>query len=499
MLESPVLRAPGVTGVFDPNTNTVGLPYDLEKEPPMLGAPSEKTWSRMLQTCHEWAHFYQFSTTSYGHLYQTLSHAQTMTLVLALQTYREQDYRLPLPLLNTVEQVDFQRALDHDDMTRGFLRLAYILERYRRFIFGYSEAPEPFGRFVKDEWAVARNFLWNMYGTPRLSITNYQGNAAFKVRDKGYRITDLLESHAHALSSLWMMQKIQRHDLPKAISRQIMDHANDRAVGSYGALLRFAPDLPVSGDQQLFTFCALCDMALNPPGLNRFNAKQWVTIPDVVWDPTTRALEYLVGTIEGNLSVPTVDLADYPAWEHRYLDAVREDLGIAGNNIVMTVDLDRYLDPAVSKILPCSSDEVELPVQLVALSWLDSIGTYGIAVRLRETVPMLLGGATIEELEYLVKHLAGPNAIYRGGEQDKIFSRICMGLSHLGIAEQDNLFKFSDFLTHGNIGVNEAIRKLFLMNHEEAFRQQHDRPFGPVAFTLSEMLRLFDLSLDDFD
>lgn len=165
----------------------------------------------------------------------------------------------------------------------------------------------------------------------------------------------------------------------------------------------------------------------------------------------------------------------------------------------MTVDSDRYLDPAISKIFPFSSDEAELPVQLVALSWLDSIGTYEIAIRLRETVPMLLGGGTIEELEYLVKHLAGPNAIYRGGEQDKIFSRICMGLSHLGIVEQDNLLKFSDFLIHGDIGVNEAIRKLFLMNTEEAFRQQHDRPFGPVAFTLSEMLRLFDLSLDDFD
>lgn len=308
MLESPVLRTPGATGVFDPNTNTVGLPYDLEKETPMLGAPSEKTWSRMLQTCHEWAHYYQFATTSYGHLYQTLSHAQTMTLVLALQTYREQGYHLPLPLFTTAEQVDLRSALDHDDMTRGFLRLAYILERYRRFIFGYSEAPEPFGRFVQDdEWAFAREYLWNIYGIPRLSITNYQGNAAFKARDEGYRITHLLESHAHALSSLWMVQKIQRYDLPRAISRQIMDHANDRAVGPYGALLRFAPDLPVPDTQQLFTFCALCDMALNPPGLDRFKEEQWVTIPDVVWDPTTRAIEYLVGTIKGNVSVPNVD------------------------------------------------------------------------------------------------------------------------------------------------------------------------------------------------
>ena len=64
MLESPVLREPGAQGVFEPNTTSIGLPFQPDTDLDTLLRPTADNWRETYKLFHELVHFYQFSTTS---------------------------------------------------------------------------------------------------------------------------------------------------------------------------------------------------------------------------------------------------------------------------------------------------------------------------------------------------------------------------------------------------------------------------------------------------
>jgi hypothetical protein len=64
---------------------------------------------------------------------------------------------------------------------------------------------------------------------------------------------------------------------------------------------------------------------------------------------------------------------------------------------------------------------------------------------------------------------------------------------------KEELLRVSDLSTRMDISVVEAIRKLLLMNHSEAAAAADEKPFGKASLSLTKVLSMYSLTLDDFD
>lgn len=498
MLKSPVLRSPGVAGVFDPNSTSVGLPFDLADIGPDFLRPSTNRWRKTLQVFHELAHLYQFYTTSYGFIYNMWTRAQIFIMCAFISNYSKVSKRYSLPLLREGSHMSIKMELDESEL---FLRLIWMFEQYRRSVFGYEVYPEKVSELfsLSTEWDLGQEVLHSLFGFPKITIYHVPDDLAVSHADH-YRIDDLLESHAHALSSIWMMQAVERYGLPHRITEELLDCANDRAVGPYGAFLRYAPGLPTEPKSNLSTFCVLCDIALNPPAINitNTNPNVKITIPDCVWSPVERIWSYLVRAVDGKFPVLPPKLSNYPECEFSYLTEVKKSLGLEGENVLpYKVDINHQLEPIIEAAKGLL--DAEDTHKALTTVWLDIIGTFQLANEIRKTVPLVLGGAVIEELELLFGSIGSPNVSCKIRGTEKIYHRVCAGLSKLGVVPKKDLLVISDAATCIDISIVEAMRKLLLMNRSEATATAKKKPFGQASLSLAEVLSIYDLALDDFD
>jgi hypothetical protein len=136
----------------------------------------------------------------------------------------------------------------------------------------------------------------------------------------------------------------------------------------------------------------------------------------------------------------------------------------------------------------------------LSLAWLDILGTFKLAEELRQHIPLLLAGGDIEELQLLMGSICGPSTRCRANNREKIYHRICSGLVHLGIVPNKDIVNHSDLNVHQDISLVEAMRKLLLMDVDEANAVASQKVFGKASLSLAEVLDIYyDLKLDDFD
>jgi hypothetical protein len=480
MIESLLLHAPGTTGVYDPRTNTAGLSFDLEGLFPDLFRPTPDNWRSTLSLLHEWAHFYQFATTSYGFLYQVLTFAQAYMVNGLLTIYDPRKRRCSLPLLNAGAKVDLK--------SDPHLRICYILENLRGAVYGYAPFPDSFGSIFK-EWMIASEVLAEIFGAPRIFI----GRVPDEVPISGafrYRIDDLLESHAHALSCVWLMQILERDGLPRRITEELLEHANKMAVGPYRSFLKY--ELPVPEKDQMYAFCTLCDIALNPPGFHWETKAPVVHFPDRVWNPVERMWRYVRLTQEGLLPVPE---RVKPGFERDFLEGFKRALNLEGEYVLpWSGDPEHklgHLRKKAQRLL-----EIKDVPQALSLTWLDRIETFSIASAVREQFPLILGGNNILDLDVLVRSVRGPVAISQLPSRTRFFPRFCTGLIHLGVLELSDVVS-GEMLLRSGIAELEAISRLLHLTREEAEQVSDESVF--MGENLVKFLEHYNLALDNFD
>jgi hypothetical protein len=484
MIKSPVLRAPGTTGVYDPRTNTVGLSFDFQELFPNVFHPTLESWRKTLTAIHEWVHFYQFATTTYGFLYQSLTFAQAYMVNGFLTLYQPQKERCRLPLIKMGETL----SIEGESKWSVHLRAVYLLEDLRKAVFGYA----PFSEFSSPkfaEWLVIGKVLNQICGTPNIYITQVPKGVPASGAWR-YRIDDLLEAHAHALSSLWLMQTVEKYGLPRRITEMLLEYANEVAVGPYKAFLNY--QLPVPDEHRMYTFCALCDIALNPPGFHFEENAKLVSFPDQVWSPVERMWRYLHMTLQGDLPVPERKEAGF---EWQYLERAKASLQMEGDYVLpFSGNADGKLEDLRKKSLRLLEIK-DVPPGL-SLTWLDRIQAFSLANSVREQFPLVLAGNHVNELELLTRSIGGPIVISNLPDRRRFFPRICTGLLELGLLEKANTKDGEIFLRSG-ISELEAISKLLYMSNQEAELVADESVF--LGGSLTEFLGRYDLKLEDFD
>jgi hypothetical protein len=485
MIKSPLLRAPGTAGVYDPRTNTTGLSFDFEDLFPKVFHPTPESWRKNLAAIHEWVHFYQFATTTYGFLYQALTFAQAYMVNGFLTLYQPRKKRCHLPLIKAGEALSIKKK----PKWSVHLRAAYLLEDLRKAVYGYAPFPESFSPKL-DEWQLIGEVLNQVCGTPKIYITQVPDGvpASGALR---YRIDDLLEAHAHVLSSMWLMQTVEQYGLPRRITEAVVEHANKVAVGPYKAFLEY--ELPVPEKHRMYTICALCDIALNPPGFHFEETKgQLLLFPDQVWSPVERMWRYLHMTIQGDLPVPERTEAGF---EWQYLESVKEALKMEGNYVLpFSGSAEGKLEDLRKKSLGLLKSQ-DVPLSL-SLTWLDRIQTFSIASSVREEFPLILAGNHVQDLELLTRSVGGPIVISDLPDRQRFFPRVCTGLLNLGLLE-DPTSTEGEMAIRSGIAELEAIGKLLYMSNREAEQVADESLF--LGCSLREFLEGYGLKLEDFD
>ena len=502
MLESPVLREPGAQGVFEPNTTSIGLSFQPNTDLDTLFRPTADNWRETHTLFHELVHFYQFSTTSWGLLHQLLGRAEFVLMSGFLREYADGEDMVTLPLLRAGRSIPLQSAFDRGD-PRALLRCAYLLDRMRRHIFGYEPAPRsPFAGDDRDEYWQLLDILHGAFGVPKIGVFRSKDFRSSEqvMPPSGYRIDDLLESHAHALSSLWMFQAVERYGLDEEIGESVLRAANREATGPYGSLLRFAGDLPVDEKTRLNMFCVLCDLALNAvdagPILGQMaNPAGLVHISDELLDPVTNCLQLLAGTIDGQL--PTLcPGGTKESVVGEYLDGVSSVTTRYAHLLRDSVGIDDVRSGPLVASLQSQGD-------LLNTVTLDAVGSFTEGQQLRrEHHPLLLGGVMIEDIEILLSRLAMPNVLAHLGSdpaQSIPLFRPLVGLVSLGFLEPDDIIDYSARANADDIGVVSTIRNLLLMTRAE-MDAADGVTFGINSQKPSALLQAWwGLHLDDFE
>lgn len=504
MLESPVLRAPGAQGVFEPNTRSIGIPFafDVDNSQTLadwwddLLRPTAGTWRQTYLLYHELVHFYQFHATSWGLLHQVLGRAEFRLLSGFLRAYADCDDDVSLPLLGYGASRSLS-AIDGDD-PRILLRYAYLLDLLRRHIFGYEPAARsPFGASGDDEYLQLVDVLHHLFGMPKIMVVQSESfrSTGERARPPALRIDDLLESHAHALSSLWMFQAVERFELDPEIGRAVLRSARRAATGSYGSILSYAYDLPIDERYELAMLSTICDLSLNaidPRWIlhGTANPEALLHIMDDRLDPIANCLTLVRATIDGDLPVLQPG-AGLQSMVDEYLDRLSS----------FTFGFDHLADHSlsISDIRDSPLVRALQPNEVLNDVTLDILGTYTGALEVRRTHhPLVLGGLMIEDLGHLVSALGVPNILSHvdGSAQPIPSFRYLTGLALLG-GRDDDLGQASARANRDDIQIVSTIRNLLLMNRDEF--EAEPSAFGVGSHPPSTVLGIWwGLDVEDF-
>lgn len=501
MIESPVLREPGLDGAFEPNTSSVSLSFGIDIDIETLLRPTTGTWQLTYRVLHELAHFYQFYTTSWGLLHQLLGRTEFILVSGFLREYADSSSTLALPLLEVGQSTGpLPNAFQSDD-ARGLLRCVYLLEQLRRHVFGYEVAAPG---LLDEEWRELVGILYEGFGIPKVIVWGPDDPP----QTHGFRIDDLLESHAHALSSLWMFQAVERYGLDDEIRDGVLRIGNRYANGPYGTLLRFAGEFPIAEKMQLSMLCAICDLALNlldpraPLGLLANPAAE-VHVFQHGFDPVSNALDLIAGVIDGRY--PTLG---EPGSPDTLIDPFLDGLAsVSANGQLLAVSVaaanlaedDLGLGRiATSPLVETMQAQVDREL-LYAVS-LDIVGSFAAADRLRrQHQPLLLGGVMIEDLAVLLSNVGAPSFLISQGEDSrKPAFRTLIGLTTLG-ARTTPYDKRADWdIVKTDIEVVATLRNLLVAGRDEF--SVAEPTFGQGSLNPREVLAAWwGLHIDDFE
>jgi hypothetical protein len=493
----------GIPASFEPALGTAQLSFDLAALNFLRPGPGN--WRENWKAYHEWAHFYQFVTTSYGAYYRSLTMAQLLSVARLLLTYEVEATRFRLPLLanEAAPLTELVEAERYDPAQPVDLRLIALLEDYRRLVYGYKVAKPGHEESWEDERRLFLGVTQDMFGLPPLSF--YWTSEWLPLEAEvlaQFEISDLLESHAHALSTLWLHQAVERFELPRSIAEESLEEANRYAIGPYGRFFDVAWNcLKVAPKHHSHALCTLCDLALSPPGFNEWQAGTSVAMPDTTWSPLTRLVHLF--SLAHNGRLPKMDFTT-PGWQWAFMD----DLGRSVDPMwaeyfppyeSAPFDTSQELVETVSEKVRAAVDGSLIPPE-AGLYLIDGFETYALSDRLRglAEAPCLLGGNTIEDLQLLVEAVGGPSLITPPGGSGKVFSRVCMGLRNAGYEEAADL-SWNDHVVRTGVAWLVGLRLLLYETRAELSSRLDEPLFGAAGPTLHDVLSWYGRDLGDFD
>ena len=121
-------------------------------------------------------------------------------------------------------------------------------------------------------------------------------------------------------------------------------------------------------------------------------------------------------------------------------------------------------------------------------------------MKLRHKIPLILGGATIQEFVQLTKIIAGPSVKSCLGKSNKFYNRCYAGLIQLGILDPDKeIQERSTAIAHQFISLVEGYKKLVYLDKDQILHELNNKPFGELSFSVKALLDMYGLSINDFD
>ena len=319
-----------------------------------------------------------------------------------------------------------------------------------------------------------------------------------------YRVTDLLEPHAHVLSSMWLMLAVDRMDGDRHISREAVRLANRSRRVLYAAFTQFVPGIAGTPEEQLKLFCALAEIALNPVGIHRHPKQSWDGDDAVVHELVPRRPDGIDDEL-GDGRRSGLAGGEWPGIGAAIIAAVSEASQQHGNPpgaFLPEVDgmaAGPALQRVVDRVALYAGVDDDVPPELLAFQ-LDALAKLCAAEELKQQVPLLLSGVVIEELRLLVSRLAGPTARcnYDGGSRTLIGA--CTGLMRLDLLSPVMVVAGSDAIVNDGAPIAHALHLLLLHSRAE-LEARADQPLLALKkWTLRTVLaEHYGMALSDFD
>ena len=489
------LQEPGTAGSYDAETSLAGFDFN----PRYLQSffePRQDNWRQLLAAYHEWVHHYQFYATTYGYLYRLVSNSQLLLVNGILRVSKEDGgRRLKLPLATHSVPLSASSGHPHDLN----LLLVTMLQAQRDGILG-------FGPHISlndlTEWQVACSIMDRMFGGPKTVVIepSYMPTPPH-IR---YPVTDLLETHAHVLSSVWLMQAVERIDGDPRISRSAVEHANEQMVGPYSAFAPFVPGLPGSPEDRIKLFCALVEIALNPPGIHRHPQQPWETMISPLytsWFPVVRLENLMALALDGRITLPDTS---WPEWGRDFLHSVDQAIQQQGDTpgafLPSTEQVAQpTLERVVERISRYAAIDDDVPAELLTFQ-LDGLAKLCIVEQIKQQAALLLSGFVIDELKLLTARLGGPTARCRDESGSWTLIGACTGLLRLGLLSPGTVAAGSDAIVNLGAPIAHTLHQLLLHSRTELEVTADNPILGLKEWTLRTVLeKYYGVALSDFD
>jgi hypothetical protein len=488
------LCAPGTGGAFDSDTGLLHLGFN----PTSLGSifePTQSNWRQLVTLYHEWVHFYQHHATTYGYLHRMLSNAQLLLGNGFLRVAREERgrrrQRLPLTVGSTALDLDGVSPENPNAFNR---RALAMIQQTRDGISGFGPFPT---LSSMAEWRLLGLVLDEMFGIPPVFLSEPAMPSPPFIRYK--RVHYLLETHAHLLSTAWLSMAVERSGGDPRISQAAAEVANEQAKGPYAAFLKFADGLPVSGTGWLKVFCALAEIACNPPGVHRHPRQSWDTtiVPLYTsWFPVVRMETLMSLATEGKVSWPQ---SRWPDVCTDLLTATAKAVGVGFQPAADGATAEHVLERALDRLLRYDEDPADVVPALLDYV-LDGHARLLAAERLKRASPLLLSGFGIFELEHLVGSLGGPSGTFTHGGDARTIVGACAGLLHAGLIGTDRVMETSDEILFTALPLVRTLQLLMHRTRHDLEQIADDRLIGQNNWTLRAVLaEHYGLALGDFD
>ena len=494
MIRSP-LQEPGEAGTYDAETSLAGLDFGAEHLTSFF-EPTERNWRQLMAAYHEWIHHYQYHATSYGYLARHVSNAQLLLVNGVLRLTRETGHRVPLPLAQRMTPLT--ESLDHPVDVN--LRLITMLHELRDGILGFGPHID---MSAMQEWLIACRVLGDQFGGPRAIVLEptYMPTPP-TIR---YPVRDLLETHAHVLSALWLMLAVDRIDGDRRIMTAAADHANAQLVGPYAAFTPFASGLPGDDANRMKLFCGLAEIALSPPGIHRhprMSTETMITPLHTSWFPVVRMETLMADALNAAIEMPD---PGWPDCGRLLIDSViraQEQRGSVPGAFLPIADgavAQPALERVVQRVARYAAVDDDVPPPLLSFQ-LDGLAKLCVAEELRQDVPLMLAGFVIEELRLLVSRVGGPTTISHVDGRKQTLVGNCMGLLHLGLLSPATLQAGSDAVVTAGGPIAFVLQQLLRHSRAELEAIADQPVFGANPWTLRSVLaEHYDVALSDFD
>ncbi len=410
MINHHDLFSPYKKGVYQTRTASACLSSNTFQNKSDFSDLNETNWQEYYEYFHELAHYYQFSTTSYGLLSSLTNYYNLFFLNDVLKTITFEDF---LKLKHSYVNLGRQIEKAEKDSLSITLKALYQWSEYTNLING-SEI------FDFDNFDIYNTFIpfyttdycSKHFGAPNIFFLKfkreiYQSQKRFDTRD-------LLESHAHALAILWLFRIMEENNL-LGLKDKISLKLQQITQGPYVKAMIDAPDFGINPKFYLANFCIICDIALNP---NIFNLspiiKATINAFDTDLNPAYRFWWIFNNIVQKNLPVPmpgdTSNFDFLHEFKNDFVNSLKKlNLGEFYFNSEYLHEFSS-LHEMTEKYFQLDSYGY-LPKPLLN-SWLDKVLTYRKSELLRENIPFLLTGLSYLEIKLLIDIIGLPTIFF---------------------------------------------------------------------------------------